>query len=235
MRLYLVRHAQPAWANAEGRADLDPPLTEAGRAQARRTAELGARRFGGVSRLWVSPAVRARETAEPMIPALGLEPEIVQDFRELELPAEWAEQPAEVIREAFAAAQRRPAEAWWEGMPGGESPRVFSARVRRALDAALAGIGARPRVPLDGPADAAPLWDLDDPKARAVIVAHGGANAVMLERLLGIPPVAWPWERFVLRHAGVVRLAAAPIGDAWVWSLHGLDEVEHLPPELRTR
>ena len=57
MRLYLVRHAEPTLAGRFiGRTD--PPLSEAGRAQAASLATLR------VDHVFVSPLRRAQETAE---------------------------------------------------------------------------------------------------------------------------------------------------------------------------
>ncbi len=39
----------------------------------------------------------------------------------------------------------------------------------------------------------------------------------------------------MLGHASVTRLEALPLGDGYTFSLTRLSDVEHLPPELRTR
>ncbi|MBX3702294.1 MAG: histidine phosphatase family protein [Steroidobacteraceae bacterium] len=70
MDLLLWRHAQAA----DGMPDLERPLTERGRAQARAMAEWLRPRLPAGLRILVSPARRARETAA----ALGLPFEIVE-------------------------------------------------------------------------------------------------------------------------------------------------------------
>ncbi|VXC38295.1 histidine phosphatase family protein [Aeromicrobium sp. 9AM] len=68
-----VRHGQSTW-NVIDRMqghELSPPLTELGREQAARSAELLADR--DVVRILSSPAVRARETADIIAARLGLE------------------------------------------------------------------------------------------------------------------------------------------------------------------
>jgi broad specificity phosphatase PhoE len=71
-----VRHGESTW-NAMDRLqghELGPPLTDLGREQAARTAELLVGR--GVVRLLSSPAVRAQQTAEIIGERLGLEVEV---------------------------------------------------------------------------------------------------------------------------------------------------------------
>jgi broad specificity phosphatase PhoE len=74
-RVFIARHGQrldeadPAWLRSALRP-LDPPLTDAGRAQAR---ALGRRLRGeGVTRVFASPLLRALETAHEVAEELGL-------------------------------------------------------------------------------------------------------------------------------------------------------------------
>ena len=70
-RLCMVRHGETAW-NAEGRVQgqVDVPLNEVGRAQARAVAEaLAGERFDAV---YSSDLLRVRQTAEPAAGRLGL-------------------------------------------------------------------------------------------------------------------------------------------------------------------
>jgi len=70
-RICLVRHGETAW-NAEGRVQgqLDIPLNEVGRAQARATAEvLAAQDFTAI---YCSDLIRVRQTAEPTAKKLAL-------------------------------------------------------------------------------------------------------------------------------------------------------------------
>ena len=85
--LYLARHG----ATANNRADpprlqgrrTDPPLSDEGREQARRTGEfLGARRLGVV---YSSPLLRARQTAEAIAKPHGLAVQIVDDLIEVDV------------------------------------------------------------------------------------------------------------------------------------------------------
>lgn len=72
MKLCIVRHGETAW-NAEGRVQgqLDIPLSDAGRAQARALAQaLAHERFDAV---YASDLARVRETAQPTVALLGKE------------------------------------------------------------------------------------------------------------------------------------------------------------------
>ncbi len=76
--IYLVRHGQTDW-NAEYRlqGQVDTPLNETGRRQAKRNGEALARIFAELSRFdfVASPLGRTRETMEIIRGAMGLEPE----------------------------------------------------------------------------------------------------------------------------------------------------------------
>jgi broad specificity phosphatase PhoE len=86
--LLVIRHAQSVM-NAEGRwqGQADPPLSEAGRTQAKvlaralRESECGAR----LARLVTSDLKRAAETAAIVGAALGIEPELCAELRETDV------------------------------------------------------------------------------------------------------------------------------------------------------
>jgi probable phosphoglycerate mutase len=81
MELILIRHARPELQQVtDGFAD--PGLTQLGHAQARRMARWLANE--AIDHIAVSPKRRAIETAAPLAEELGLEPEIVEGFAELD-------------------------------------------------------------------------------------------------------------------------------------------------------
>ena len=70
MQIQLIRHAEPGYVD-DGVLRNNPPLTDLGHRQAKLAA---ARDWGSVDEIWVSPMVRARQTAAPIVEALGIEP-----------------------------------------------------------------------------------------------------------------------------------------------------------------
>jgi len=163
-RLVLLRHGQTAW-NAERRAQghSDVPLDDVGRAQADEAAPYvaGMRpRF-----VWSSDLARARETADRVAKAAGVD--VVHDprLREYDLGertgitmAEYAEaHPEEYV--AFRAGR-------YDVVPGGESTKQVVTRVAEVVHAALAALG---------------------PGEAGVVVGHGAALKVSLLAILGWP------------------------------------------------
>jgi 2,3-bisphosphoglycerate-dependent phosphoglycerate mutase len=225
MELVLVRHAEPEWSR-EGLSIDNPSLTERGREQARRLADrLAHEHFDAV---FVSTMVRAQQTAEPILEVLGVDPVSEDWLEELRMP-DWTGTPSAEVDDLFKRALARPIEDHWDGMAGGESFRDFHERVTKGVNAALAPLGV---VPTD---DDDPLWEIDDPSSRALVVAHAGTNATITGHLLGIQPLPWEWERFVMFHASFSVLRPLQIGHGWSFSLFRLGDTEHLPDEMRTR
>lgn len=225
MRLTFIRHGEPAWT-VDGRAVDDPHLTARGTEQAARLAE----HLGDLScdEVLVSPLCRARETAAPLLEVLGLEAGEAAWAAEIAAPA-WEGAPEDQVTRAFADGRARPMDEQWDGIPGGESFRDFHVRVTAGLTATLAERGVRPVGP------GSPLWEVDAPGLHVAVVAHAGTNAVAIGHLLGIDPVPWEWERFVTRHSSVSEIAPYDTAGSCAFSLLRLNDVEHLPDELRTR
>jgi broad specificity phosphatase PhoE len=91
---------------AEERGDL---LTQLGREQARAAGEGIAALGLGVTRLLTSPTRRAGETAAALAAPLGLEPEVVEDAREVSV-GEGFETAIGRVRRLRAELERRPAQ-----------------------------------------------------------------------------------------------------------------------------
>lgn len=137
MYLYLVRHGQ-----SEGNAartfhgQIDYPLTELGREQARQTAE----KLSGVSftRCCASTLSRAWETARICLEGREVAIEACPDLLEQHIGEmeglSWAEMEAR-----FPGLLHSYIEDWWTVTPpGGESPEVLSRRVNRCVDEIIA-------------------------------------------------------------------------------------------------
>lgn len=223
MELTLVRHAEPEWV-LDGLAVDDPHLTERGHRQATLLAERLA--FESYDEVYVSPLVRAMETASPLVESLGAAT-VLPWLQEIRNPI-WQGTPAEKAEEAFRANRALPSHEQWEGLPGGEAVRDFVARVREGTAGFLGERGIQPV------RDDLPVWSAGRP-GRVLVVAHAGTNSVIACHLLGLQPTPWEWDRFVLGHASVTRIEALPVGDGSTFSLTRLSDVEHLPPDLRTR
>lgn len=137
-----VRHAQSVW-NAQGRVQgqADPPLSEAGRAQAAALADTLA--GAGLEAVVASDLRRARETAEALAARLALPVETEPALRERDFGA-WSGLTHAQIAARWPLAWAR----WRAGDPGlrpggGESRRALAARVAAAMAALRARHGGR--------------------------------------------------------------------------------------------
>ena len=225
MEITLIRHGEPEWVR-DGLNVVDPPLTARGRMQAEQVAAvLGSEQFDEVI---VSPLRRARQTAAPLLVALGRDEAIEPFLHEIREP-DWHGTPVELARTAYEEERSRAAEERWSGLSGGgEPPREFVERVRSGAAQYWAGRGMyRAKQTL-------PVWHLDQPQYRIAVVAHAGTNGVLLCQLLGLDPVPWEWDRFVTQHASITRLSSLQMRDGHTFSLTRLSDVEHLPRDART-
>ncbi len=225
MEIVLIRHGQPEWVR-DGLAVVDPPLTDLGHRQADRLAEaICGESFDEVL---VSPLVRARQTAAPLLDALGRDEEIDPWLEEIRDP-KWHGSPAEKAAEAYAELKGRKAEDRWNGLDGGESVRDFVDRIHLGASMFLAERGIT-RSDHD-----LPVWQIAEPGARIALVAHAGTNSVTIGHLLGLQPTPWEWDRFVLGHTSVSRIEAMPLEDGYTFTLTKLSDLEHLAVDDRTR
>jgi len=227
MELVLVRHAQPEW-NRGREAQVDPRLTDLGQQQAEQLAScMVGERFDEVL---VSTARRARRTAAPLLEAVVTDRVVERAWmHEIHMPASWQGTPTEEVGRAMAAARDRTREAWWDGMPGGETFHDFHARVTLGLTNELAEHGVE--------RDDELLWGLPEQVAgrRVLLVAHAGTNSVVIGHLLGFAPEPWEWERFSSAHASVTVLRTTPIAGRHIFSLERFSDTAHLDQVPVTR
>lgn len=225
MQIVLVRHAQPEWVR-DGLNVVDPPLTDLGRRQAEQLAErLGAEQF---DEILVSPLRRARETAGPLLSVLHRDEQVEPWLQEIREP-DWHGTPAELAATAYATQSTTASHLRWDGIEGGEAASDFVERIAAGCRDFLHLRGAR-----RGPQDL-PVWEIDEPGARILLVAHAGTNGVILSTLLGLQPTPWEWDRFVTGHASISVVASLPLGDGFTFGLRQLSDLEHVPPADRTR
>ena len=135
MQLLLIRHAEPVRIGPEesGGEPVDPGLTALGLEQA---ARLGAWLAGEPVHHVVSSSLRrARETAEPIAAAHGLEVVVLPELREYDHNADHYI-PVEELRETHDDRWQAMVEGRWEDF-GGEAPDTFRARIVPCLDALI--------------------------------------------------------------------------------------------------
>lgn len=158
-RIFLLRHGETEWS-ATGRhtGHTDVPLTDAGRAAARRVrVTLTALRGGSApARVLCSPRTRARDTAA----LAGLVVDAVDDRL-----VEWDYGDLEGLSTPQIR-ERLPGWTVWDGpWPGGETPGEVGARADAVLDDARASLA-------DGD---------------VVLVGHGHFSRVLTARWVGLP------------------------------------------------
>lgn len=131
--LHLVRHGETT-QSAEGVlcGDLDPPLTDEGRAQAE---ALGKRlvQFQPIA-VYASPMLRARQTAQPLLEAAGLDVHLEYGLREIGY-GDWEGRTEGQLKaedpDAYLAWNSDPAVY---APPGGESGYAIAARALPVVD-----------------------------------------------------------------------------------------------------
>lgn len=131
LTLLMARHGQTD-LNIDERwqGRLDMPLNATGVAQAE---QLALSLPGGIDALVVSPMLRARQTAEPVVRALGLVPRLDADFRERDFGIFEGLTADDAARQYPELAARNVAYRWDEAPPGAEPTRAVVERVARGL------------------------------------------------------------------------------------------------------
>ena len=191
MELLLIRHAEPVRigpGTAAGPAD--PHLTERGRAQADRLAAwLAVERVDAVLS---SPLRRARDTAEPVGRALGVDVEVVDNLMEYDARSDFYI-PVEELRETRDHHWTAMIEGRWDEL-GGEPPDQFRARIVPCVGAIIERF----------------------PGGTVAAVCHGGVINVYLAALLGLDRHLW----FHPEYTSISRVAAARTGERSVVTLN---------------
>lgn len=158
LQVYFVRHGETAWSLSgrhTGRTDL--PLTPHGQAMAGQLATT----LQGIefSRVWTSPALRARATCEGAGLGTGgdrvthIDPDL----------AEWDYGDYEGLSTTGIRQLRPGWDVWQDGCPGGETPKDASGRADRLI---------------------ARLCELSGPVA---LFSHGQFGRVLAARWIGLP------------------------------------------------
>lgn len=134
--LLLIRHGETQAAKrgemfpmVDGQGD--PSLRPEGEAQAARVAER--LRSAPIAAIYVTTMQRTHQTAAPLASALGLEPRVEADLREVFL-GDWDGGEYRFrVAENDPAVQRLRETQDWAAIPGAETKAAFHARVERGL------------------------------------------------------------------------------------------------------
>lgn len=167
-RLVLWRHGETDY-NASGRmqGQLDSPLTEIGRQQAR-FAVPALVRFDPAA-LVCSDLCRARETAEEFTAATGVPLRVDKRLRETNL-GQWQGKTADEVDASWPGERARWQEdpAW--APPGGETRTEVALRAEELVGE----------------------LDVTYPGQTVLLCAHGGLITALVSHLLGLPLPNWP-------------------------------------------
>jgi broad specificity phosphatase PhoE len=162
--VHLVRHGDtPQAVQGYLAGDIDPPLTDGGRAQATAVGRLAGSL--GIKALYVSPKMRARMTAAPIVEACGVDPTVDDGLREIAYGS-W-----EGRKESDVEATEPEAYAAWStdpglfGPPGGETAFAVAARALPVVERARR----------------------EHPNAPVMVVSHKATIRILVCALLGVP------------------------------------------------
>jgi probable phosphoglycerate mutase len=224
VEITLIRHAEPEWVRDGLNVD-NPPLTMRGHDQAKRLADwLRGEHFDEVL---VSPLRRTRQTAEPILEALGHDLVFEPRLEEIRNPI-WHGTPVERAEAAYRAEREKTSVERWSGLDGGENVGDFVQRINLGCKLFLEERGM---TPIDGDL---PVWTTGPKNHRVALIAHAGTNSVVICHLLGLAATPWEWERFVLGHASISRVVSMDMKDGSSFGVSRLSTLEHLPADMRT-
>ncbi|MDP8911236.1 MAG: histidine phosphatase family protein [Actinomycetota bacterium] len=180
--ILLARHGETDW-NRDRRfqGHADPPLNERGREQARELAH----KLAGVevAAVYTSPLRRARETAEIVAAAAGVELRVEPHLREVDV-GDWTALTVDEVQQRFPEQYARWRAHETHGWNGGESYETLGERVVPAL----LTIG-----------DA-------HPGATIVAVTHGGPIRAIAGVIAGLDPLATRRTIPVLENCGIAAI-----------------------------
>jgi probable phosphoglycerate mutase len=182
--LILVRHGEtPANSDGVWHGSLDTPLSERGKKQASRVAQRIEGSFPDAAAVYSSDLQRARNTAEPIAAALGLERRLDEQLREYDLGSWEGKTYSELYHEHKLWHHIRTDPDF--APHGGESPRQVAERLTAALKSIAAG----------------------HPRQRVVVVTHGGALSMAMGAILDGSYTRW---RTVMDNCAISELTFEP-------------------------
>lgn len=157
MEIILIRHGLPVREERKDKSMADPPLAEIGLEQASRMANWLAADEKPVNRIIASPRLRARETAADLAKQLGIEPEIVEEFAEIDRSSTIYIPIEQMRREKHPQWEKLVNQKWEEA--GFMDPAKFQEEVLKGFTRLVEG---------------------SDPDDKIAVVCHGGTiNAIV--------------------------------------------------------
>lgn len=175
----------------------NPPLAEDGHVQAQAVARaLAGTRIAAV---FITPLQRTRQTAGPLVEALGMAPQIIDDLREVHM-GDFEHSFYQHAAARHPMIDRMFLEESWEVIPNAETAAHFAARVRRGVGQVL---------------EACPSGET------AVLFSHAGTIAEICRQATGSRAFAF----MGVENASFSRLIVQPDGS---WHLRSFNEISHL-------
>ncbi|MFT4054127.1 MAG: histidine phosphatase family protein [Novosphingobium sp.] len=201
-QIILVRHGSSVGATVDtielGPLSIsDPVLSLDGEVQAQAVGAALART--AISAVFVTPLRRTRQTAAPLVQATGLQPQVIDDLREVHM-GDFEHTFYEHAHARNPLIARMFAEERWDVIPNAEPVDDFAERVRRGMAHLLDGVG-------EG--------------ETSVLFSHAGTIAEICRQ-------ATQSRRFAftgVENASISRLLVNPDGS---WKLRTFNEVAHL-------
>lgn len=199
MDLIIVRHGRPIRHEVEGEDEsADPPLSELGHQQAKRTAEY--LKNEGIDHIVASTMKRAHETAIPLADMLGMEIELIDDLKESDYKNK-AYIPIEEL-DADGADMAKYLEGDVHAQVFSEGIEAFEERVLRAFN-----------------------YVIESNRSKKVVAfCHGMTTMMFLRSILKFPdPLA-----MIVDYCGISRIQAAFVGIRSVRSINETHHVRDL-------
>ena len=202
-RICIVRHGETAW-NAEGRVQgqLDIPLNDVGRAQARATAEALADH--DFTAIYCSDLIRVRQTCEPAAKKFALPVTYLAELRERHYGMFETLTYVEVrdkFPEQYARFRDKDPDFDFEG---GETLRGFNDRSLKAIGELIARHSGE----------------------QILVFTHGGVLDMLYRHITGLSLSAE--RKFGIPNAGLNRVEVTPAG----WQIRAWADIAHLESAL---
>lgn len=203
--ILVIRHGESQPATEHHRfptvdGHTDPPLCDHGHVEARAVAE----RFVDeeISAIYVTTLQRTVQTATPLATALGIEPRVEADLREVYL-GEWEGPVLRArIEQRHPLARQMFAEQRWSVIPGAEDDEALRSRIRGAITRLAAA----------------------HPDERIAVFTHGGVIGALTAMVTGGEPFAF----IGADNASLTHIVIH--GDRWI--LRRFNDTGHLPTDL---